>query len=134
VKNTTWLMNGLLIALLSMAIGCKKAEEAAVDAAPSATVSAPAPEPTPSATASEAPKPTPPPAANVGADISGCCAALKSEGAKASAKEKSTYLGAASVCDGLAAKAKTGAINPVEAKRTVRAQLQHVSSIPGACR
>jgi hypothetical protein len=136
VKNTLWIWTGLSVALMGTFAGCKKSEDtAAQDAAPSATASvAAAPDPTPSASASEAPKPPPPPVANVGGDISGCCAALKAEGAKAQAKDKGSYMGAASVCDGLAAKAKTGAINPVEAKRTIRAQLQRTASIPGACR
>jgi len=134
VNNTPWMMTGLALALACAVAGCKKSEDSA-NAAPSATVSAPpAPDPTPSATASEAPKPTAPPVTNVGGDISGCCAALKGEAGKANAKDKGAYQSAASVCDGLAPKVKSGAVNASAAKLTVRAQLQHASSIPGACR
>ncbi|MBI5536265.1 MAG: hypothetical protein HY898_26320 [Deltaproteobacteria bacterium] len=135
MKNTTWIWIGCVVALLCSASGCKKAEEEPADAAPSATASTPpAPDPTPTASASEAPKPPPPPVTNVGGDISGCCAALKADASKLPTKDKGPYQSAAAVCDGLAGKVKSGAINAADAKRTVRAQLQRATSIPGACR
>jgi hypothetical protein len=132
VKNTTWMVAGMVLALATGSLACKKSEDSAVDAAPSATASA-APDPTPSATATEAPKPVPPKVTNVGVDISGCCAALRSDGAKAAAQEKGAFQAAAAVCDSLAPKTKTGAMNATEAKRTIRAQLQRVHNVPGAC-
>ena len=135
--NNAWILPAIWVLLGLAHSGCKKAEPEQVpvlDAAPSATVIAPVPTPTasPEPSASEAPKTPPPKATNVGADISGCCSALKAEAKKASAVDKNTYQSAAAVCDGLAARAKSGTINPVEAKRTVRAQLQR-ARIPAAC-
>lgn len=135
MNNATWMVATAALAIALGPLACKKSEEPAPvqeAAAASATVTA-APEPTPSATASEAPKPPPPRVTNVGADISGCCAALKSEGAKAPANEKGAFASAAAVCDSLAPKTKSGAASAAEAKRTIRAQLQRVRAVPGAC-
>lgn len=134
MNDRTWMVGSIAVALALCSLGCKKSEEDAAnaDAQPSATVSA-APDPTPSATATEAPKPPPAKVTNVGVDISGCCSALRSDGAKAAANEKGFYQSAAAVCDSLAPKTKSGAMNAADAKRTIRAQLQRVKSVPGAC-
>lgn len=122
----------MLVALSSAC--CKKSEEAAP---PAASASAEPPPPPPVESVSAAPevsaKPPTPVVTNVGGDISGCCSALKSEAAKAAAADKGAYASAASVCDGLAPKVKSGAVPAAGAKRTIRAQLQRARSIPGAC-
>jgi hypothetical protein len=49
-------------------------------------------------------------------------------------KDKSSYAGAAAVCDGLVPSVESGKSTAEGAKRTVRAQLQRAGSIPAACR
>jgi hypothetical protein len=133
--NNWWNVPAVVLALCCAGCGCKKTDEAPPEPSAEAAVETPPPpeEPAAAPSASEAPKPPAPKPANVGASISGCCSALRAEASKATGADKGTYERAAAVCDGLAVKAKTGTINPVEAKRTVRAQLQRVRSIPAAC-
>lgn len=133
-------------AIACAVVGCCKQEssEAAPESAAAASASATTAEPEPSAAPASseaadaaveaaAPKPTAP-SPNAVNSLKSCCAALGSAGAKASMPDKTSYGSAAAVCNSLIPSVQSGRSTAASAKRTVRAQLQRVKSIPGACR
>lgn len=70
-------------------------------------------------------------AANPGASIKGCCAALARAAANAE-KHVNRYKAAAAVCNGLAQSVNAGTASAGAARTTLRAQLQGIP-IPGGC-
>lgn len=136
------------VAIAVAVAGCCKSEssdtkeDSAAVATTSASASATTVEPEASAAPvasdasveAEAPKPPPTATANPARALKACCAALQGAAAKASMPDKTSYASAAAVCNGLVPAVEKGRVSAEGAKLTVRAQLQRVKSIPGACR